>query len=129
MKIIDTKEYKGFKTEFFILPQTEKFLLKQGVNLKEYLMDNFHWYEHIIFDLLDPNLDENWSKEKETRKNFKVVFYGIIERWINKNQEGFVEEFEFNKSEVLNDSHISIHPENKKPFAVREKILIDKSKK
>ncbi len=109
MKLIDTKEYNGFKTEFFLLPKTENFLLEQGVNVKDYLMDNFHWYEHIMFDLLDPNLDENWSEAKETRKSFKVVFYGIIERWIDKNPEGFVEDFEFDKSNVLNDSHMSIH--------------------
>ena len=125
MKLIDTKEYKGFKTEFFLLPKTEKFLLEQEINIKDYLMDNFHWYEHIMFDLLDPNLDENWSEEKETRKNFKVVFYGIIERWIDQKPEGFIEDFAFDKSKVLNDSHMSIHPENKSPFAIREKILVD----
>lgn len=125
VKLIDTKEYKAFKTEFFLLPQTEKFLLEQGVNIKDYLMDNFHWYEHIMFDLLDPNLDEDWSEEKEIRNNFKVVFYGIIKRWIDKKPEGFVEEFDFDKSKILNDSYMSIHPENESPFAIREKILID----
>jgi len=88
-------------------------------------MDNFYWYKHIIFDLLDPNLDENWSEEKETRKNFKVFFYGIIERWINKNPEGFVEEFDFDELKVFNDSPMSLYSENKSPFAIREKILID----
>ncbi|PIN93719.1 hypothetical protein COU54_02080 [Candidatus Pacearchaeota archaeon CG10_big_fil_rev_8_21_14_0_10_31_24] len=125
MKLIDTKEYKGFKTEFFLLPKTKKFLLEQGVNIEDYLMDNFHRYEHIMFDLLDPNLDENWSEKKETRKNFKVVLYGIIKRWIDKEPEGFIEDFEFDKEKVFNDSHMSIHPENKSPFAIREKILID----
>lgn len=126
MKLIDTKEYKGFKTEFFLLPKTEKFLLEQGVNLKDYLLDNFHWYEHIMFDLLDPNLDESWSEEKETHKNFKVVFYGIIKRWIDKKPEGFVEDFEFDKSKVLSNGNLPIRRENiKQAFFVREKILID----
>ena len=124
MKLIETKEYKGFKTEFFLMPKTEKFLLEKGVNIKDYLMDNFHWYEHIIFDLLDPELDENWSDEKETRKNFKVVFYGIIERWIDKKPKGFIEDFEFDESKVLSDSYMSIHSENKIPFAIKKKILI-----
>ncbi|MCK5449582.1 hypothetical protein KAI32_01835 [Candidatus Pacearchaeota archaeon] len=129
MKFIDTREYNGFKTEFFILPKTEKFLLEQGINIKDYLMDSFHWYNHMIFDLLDPNLDENWSEEKETRRNFKVVFCGIIERQTNEPEglvkEGLVEDFEFDKSKVLNDIHTPIHLENKSSFAIREKILID----
>ena len=38
MKLIDTKEYKGFKTEFFLLPKTEKFLLEQEININDYLV-------------------------------------------------------------------------------------------
>ncbi len=124
MKLIDTKEYKGFKTEFFILPKTEIFLLEQGVNRSDYLIDNFHFYEQVIFGLLDEKLDKKWSEEKETRKNFKVVFYGIIERWIGKKPEGFIEDFEFDEAKVLSDNNVSIHSKNKKPFAMREKILV-----
>ena len=124
MKLIDTKEYKGFKTEFFILPKTEIFLLEQGVNRSDYLIDNFHFYEQVIFGLLDEKLDKKWSEEKETRKNFKVVFYGIIERWIGKKTEGFIEDFEFDEAKVLSDNNVSIHSKNKKHFAMREKILV-----
>lgn len=124
MKLIDTKEYKGFKTEFFILPKTEIFLLEQGVNRSDYLIDNFHFYEQVIFGLLDEKLDKKWSEEKETRKNFKVVFYGIIERWIGKKPEGFIEDFEFDEAKVLSDNNVSIHSKNKKHFAMREKILV-----
>ena len=124
MKLIDIKEYNGFKTEFFLLPKTESFLREQGINIKDRLMDNFHWYEHVVFGLLDPELDKNWSAEKETRKNFKVVFYGIIEKVVDKNSSGFVEDFTFDEENVLSDNQLSIHLKNKSPFAIREKILI-----
>ena len=124
MKLIDIKEYNGFKTEFFLLPKTESFLREQGINIKDRLMDNFHWYEHVVFGLLDPELDKNWSAEKETRKNFKVVFYGIIEKVVDKNSSGFVEDFTFDEENVLSDNQLSIHLKNKSPFAIRHKILI-----
>lgn len=116
MKLIETKEYLGFKTKFFILPKIEKFLIEREVDIKDYLIDNFHWYEHVLFELL----------EKESKhKNFKVVFYGIIEKWVDEKPEGFIEAFKFEESKVLDDSFITIHPKNQKsPFAVRQKILL-----
>lgn len=125
MKLIETKEYKGFKTDFFILPKTERFLLDQGIDIKDHLMDDFHWYEQIVFELLDPDFDKDWSDEKETRRNFKVVFYGIIERWIDKNPEGFGENFGFEKLKFLGSSNKSIHSKNRSPFAIREIIHLD----
>ena len=124
MKLIGVKEYKGFKTEFFLLPKTESFLREQGINIKDHLADSFHWYEHVMFGLLDPELSKSWSTEKETRKNFKVLFYGIIERRVDKNPEGFIEDFEFDEAKVLSDNQLLIYLKNKSPFAVREKILI-----
>lgn len=124
MKLVDVKEYKGFKTEFYILPKTEKFLLARKIDIKDELLGTFQWYEHIVFDLLDQKLDGNWSEEKETRKSFKVVYYGIIEKWIDKKPEGFIETFKFDKSQVLSDNHMKIHKKGKAPFAIREKIIL-----
>lgn len=124
IKLIDTKEYKSFKTEFFILPKTQKFLAEKDIDIKDHLLDTFHWYEQVLFDLLDSKPGNDWSPEKETRKNFKVVFYGIIEKWIDKVPEGFTEKFSYNNSKILSDSYKKIHPKNKTPFAIREKILI-----
>ncbi len=124
MELIETKEYKGFKTAFYLMPKTENFLSEKKVDMKEHIPDTFHWYEHVIFGLLDPNGDKNWSQEKETRRNFKVVFYGVIEQWIDKKQDGFVEEFEYDPSTILSENIISIHPNKQKPFAVREMIFI-----
>ena len=125
MELVGVREYHGFKTEFFILSKTKKFLVDHSVNVRDHLMDDFHWYEHIIFDLLDQNPDRNWSEKKETRRNFKVVFYGVIEKLTEEGSEGFVEVFDFDESNVLNDRHFSIHPKNKNSFAVREKILVN----
>ena len=124
MEKIETKKYKGYETEFFILPKIKEYIDSKDVKLAEYILDDFHWYEHILFDLLDPELDEKWNEEKETRKNFKVIFYGIIEKWIDKNPEGFDEDFEYNDESVLSDTHWSIHPDKEKPFAVKYKIII-----
>lgn len=123
MKLIEVKEYKGFKTEFFVLPKTEKYLIERGVNIKEYLIDDFHWYEHILFEILSNN-EDNWSEEQEERRDFKVIFYGIIEKWVKREAEGFVEEFNFDEKNVLNDSFLVINTTGEKRFGVREKILL-----
>ncbi len=130
MRVIETKKYNGFNTEFFITLKVEKFLKKKDVNPEPLKWkhkndkENYSlFYEAILFDLLDPNLDKTWTPEKEQRKNFKVVYYGIVEK-IDKDlkEKGFVEEFEYNKNNILTDSSmtININP----PFAVKYKILI-----
>ncbi len=121
MKLIEVKKYKGFETKFFILPKTEKFLVKEKIDIKEFLPDEFHWYEHIIFDLSDPELE----KKNIHKKKFKVVFYGIIKKYVNEKTEGFIEKFSFDKTKVLQDSYLTIHKKDKKPFAIREKIIIE----
>ena len=122
MKLVEVKKYKGFETKFFILPKTEKFLIEQKINIKEFLPDEFHWYEHIIFDLLDSKLEK---KNIHKKKKFKVVFYGIIKKYINKKTEGFIEKIPFDKTKVLQDTYLTIHKKDKKPFAIREKIIIE----
>lgn len=77
----------------------------------------------IVNDLLNPNLDKIWTPEKEQRKNFKVVYYGIVEK-IDKDlkEKGFVEEVEDNKNNILTDSSVTININP--PFAVKYRILI-----
>lgn len=129
MKLIESKNYKGFKTEFYILYETEKYLKEKGINIKDHLLDDFHWYEHFLFEDLNPELDKNWSEEKEPRRNFKVIYYGIIERWINKLPKGFEEKFIYDEKKVISQSFMAIYPKDKKqkPIMVKEIILIDTS--
>ena len=123
---IDTKKYKGFETSFFVMPKTKGFLDKNKINLKEHLPDDFHWYEHELFSILDPDeLSSNWNEEKETRRKFKVVFYGIIRTLAKEDKEGFKESFDDNKKEIIYDSSLSIHSDKNNPFAVRYKILLE----
>lgn len=125
MKIIDIKEYKGFRTEFIVLPKVDEFLKLKDVKLKDHLLDTFHWYEHELFEVLDPELSSEWKLENEKRKKFKVYYYGIIERWINKNPEGFEEKLDYLKEKMLSEGQFAIHPKNEKPFVVRYKIILD----
>ena len=123
MKLIDTKEYEGFKTEFYILPKTEEFIVNKKINIKDQLLDTFHFYEHVLFDMLDSG--DGRSEENEKRRNFKVVFYGIIEKWVDKQPQGFIEQFVCDKSKILNDSFIVLQTGNiVDRFGVREIILV-----
>jgi hypothetical protein len=125
MKWIATKEYKGFKTEFFILPRTEKFLLDNGTDIDIYIPENLNWHEKILFKFLKPKKDDSWTPEKETRKNIKVIFYGIVEK-LELFAKGFAESLEFDKIKKIEDTILIIHENNEKvPYAVKEMILAE----
>ncbi len=125
MKIIDIKEYKGFRTEFIVLPNVELFLKSKKIILKDQLLDTFHWYEHELFEVLDSELSYEWNLNNEKRRKFKVYFYGIIEKWINKNPDSFEEKFDYPKEKMLSEGHFAIHSKDEKTFAVKYKIILD----
>ena len=124
MEHLLTYEYKGFRTDFYLTPKVKRCLSGRGVDLREHLVDKFTWYEHLLFELLNPDLDKNWSEEKETHRRFKVVFYGVVEDLSKEPHNGFVESFEYDRSKVLYDSILTVHREGSKPFAVGYVILV-----
>lgn len=142
MEKFDIFEYKGFKTDFFIMPKTKNYLDKKNITLttlmRDYFgYDEFHWYEHYLFDILDPvkwyeknkNTKLTWSPEKETRKNFKFVFCGITEKWENDKRIGFDEKFEFKKENLIAESSIIVgdSKSRRNKFAVRFKVSVIKN--
>lgn len=123
MKLIETKEYKGFRTEFFIMPKTEKFLLDCGVEIKKFIADSAKWHEKTLFKFLKPKKDDSWTPEKETRKKIKVIFFGIVEK-LELFAKGFAEPLEFDRSKKIEDTIQIIHENNEKiPYAVKEMII------
>jgi hypothetical protein len=124
MELIETKEYKGFTTKFYLLPKTAKFLQEKNVSITDYIPDTFHWYEHELFDLLDPEADADWSEEKETRKHFAVYFYGIITDWKDGKPEGWKELLPEGK--ILNDSFLVIRNQGKPQFGLWKRVVIEK---
>jgi hypothetical protein len=124
MKLIETKEYKGFRTEFFIMPKTEKFLSDNGIDIKTFIADSIKWHEKTLFKFLKPKKDDSWTPEKETRKNIIVIFYGVVEK-LELFAKGFAEALEFNKSKKIEDTIQIIHENNERiPYAVKEMILV-----
>lgn len=123
MKLINTKKYKGFKTEFFLLSRTEKFLQENGIRLENFISSTTEWYEKILFEYLNIYGDSNWNSEKEYRKNFKVFFCGIINEWSDILPKGFVESFK-EEGILLQDTSLIIRSDKKDYLAVREKIFI-----
>ena len=101
MILIETKKHKDFSTEFFVTNSVENFLRENNVPNSDLIEDTFHWYEHFLFDLIDKDMDG--KPEEEFGKEFKVVFYGIIEKWIDKKPEGFSDSVDFSQDKLIGD--------------------------
>jgi len=126
MEKIGSREYKGFITNFYILPKIKKFLDKRSIQIMDHFEDNFHWYEQKVFELLDPLEDGSWDMEKETRRKFKVVLYGVIKRLVNERADLYEESSVFGEKNVLSDVNKTINIKNEKPFAIKYKIILDR---
>ncbi|MBI2043261.1 hypothetical protein HYT25_02640 [Candidatus Pacearchaeota archaeon] len=123
MNLIETKKYERFRTEFYITPKVNKFLKNNNVNYDEILEDDFHWYEHSLFEQVDEN-DDGIPDEKFGKK-FKVIYYGIVIKWIDKKPEGFEDKFKYDKKKLISDWIRTVAQTlNHKSFAIKYKILM-----
>ncbi len=117
---LDVREYKGFRTEFFITPKVKEFLEEKNIDIKSIIPNNWYLYEADLFDYTDEILD----------KNFKIVYFGIVEK-VNKDltEKGFEEKFNYEEADDLNPKGIALLkiPANP-PFAIKYKKLIDRKK-
>jgi hypothetical protein len=123
--IIDKKDYKGFQTKFRLLPAVQDYLKTKKIETSHLTKsDPSHWYEHTLFELLDKNRDG--KPDKEFGKIFEVVFYGVIEKWIDMKPEGFEKSFRHDRQRVIDDSFMVVNSRSKRylsPFGIRYKII------
>lgn len=132
MEKVKTLEYKGFKTDIFVLDCVKNFFKENNLDLTSFLeekklFDDFSWYEHKLFPALDPvkwyeEKTSTWNEEDEKRKQFKLVFYGVIEKWDKGIKYGFEEEFDFFPERILGDSHYIIHNKN---IGIKFKLFVE----
>ena len=129
-KICDIK-YKGFKTEFYITPRVKEYLESKNILPKHLVIssednDNYStFYEVYLFELIDENNDG--IPDDKFGKNFKVVYYGIVEEMdIDLDEKGFTDDFEYKKEKLLEDCIGSVTETLKsKSFKIKYKILIN----
>ena len=126
MEKISSRSYKGFVTEFYVTKKVQDFLSLNNVDYSEFLPDNYHWYEVELFEMIDK--DKKDTTRGKFQKRFRVVYYGIIEKWKNKEEtEGFEDKFKYENKKLISDwtkvvsEKFNIH----KSFAVKYKILIE----
>ena len=103
MKKIDEIKYRGFETEFYITGSVKEYFKKNNLDLNRLKQrdksnnENYSFfYEVLLFEKLDENGDG--IPDKKFGKNFKVIYYGII-----KKRKEYNEEFEQRVIEEIND--------------------------
>lgn len=122
MKSIQKLNYKEFETEFFILPKVDEFLKSNKVEYKEFLLDNYQFYEVEVFEILDE--DQDGIPDRSFGNKFKVVYFGIIEKLVNSIPEGFDEIFEHGPDKFLAEiSQIVPQTKEHRNFKIKYKIL------
>ena len=74
------KEYKDFKIHFLFAKDVLMYFRNRGVKIENMFDDKLMWFELILFELIDDDGD-GLPDEKIYGKEFRVVFYGIIEKY------------------------------------------------
>jgi hypothetical protein len=112
MKKIGQIDYKGFTTEFFILPKTKEFLESRGISgqdiLNEFKGGKDHddysiFYETYLFRWLfdDHKLPIDY---KQYSKRFKVIFNGATEGVVGDNIEKVEDNININNKHIFRSS-------------------------
>ena len=123
------EEGKEYFTEFKITPKTKKYLENERISLACLLPEAWEWYEVILFDLIDEDVDG--IPDKKFGNKFEVIYYGIIE---SRNytvediiEKGFEEDIKKLKEKSILESEMEVKSvKNKdKEFSVKY-ILIKK---
>lgn len=73
MQII--KYYKGIRISFEVAERAHAAFLKSHLDLSEIASDNHFWFEVVLFELIDADLDG--IPDKEFGRSFRIVFTDI----------------------------------------------------
>ncbi len=124
MKEINVLEYKGFKTRFFITEEVNNFLKKNHVSYEEFLPDNYHFYENILFKVIDE--DGEGIPDEKCGKEFEVIFYRVVEKWTDVNVPiGFSDNFDYFEDKILEEELVRVSETEKHPvFGIKYKLLM-----
>lgn len=138
MEKFDEMNYKGFRTEFYIVKSIKDYFKKKGINLERLKqrsnLDNDDYslfYETLLFEMIDKNGDGN--PDKKFGKKFKIVYYQIARR--NNKQEDDLEykiiekiksKIEYNHKDELGEGTKGIELGKDNVLEVKYKILIVK---
>ena len=121
MRKINTLKYEGFTTDFYVTDKVKKFLDENNVPHEDFLEDNYHWYEVFLFEQIDENTGEN-----KLGKNFKVIYYGIVEKFTDKGEEGFEDNSDDKGKKIIgNWTSVVSETLKHKSFAINYKILVN----
>jgi len=108
------------------LPKTERYLKENGITLKDLIPSSWDWSEVILFDFIDENKDG--IPDEKFGKNFEVVYYGIVEKEINKKLKGeksiaFSEDYSYNKKMFLGNSERFLIKKKNKVIWIKNILL------
>jgi len=101
MRVVDTIEYKDFRTTVKITKEVEKFLLKNHIDLKlsSRIPSAEYWYENLLFEHF----------RGKTQDNFELVYCGIIEKPEEyESLESIQERLKLEKDNVIFDGSTTL---------------------
>ncbi len=118
MKELQKLNYGKFETAFYCTLKVEKFLKENHVDLKEFLPDNHHFYEVLLFENLDEN--EDGLPDEKFGKKFKVTYYAIRKSLV----EEITEPLKHKKEDLIGEyTEVVAETASHKSFAIIYKII------
>ena len=118
---IGSLEYKGYKTDFYVMPKTKAFLEKQKISLACLIPNAWLFYEVDFFEHLHKN---------KFGKKFKTIYYGVLTKlgWEEGElkeygfKDNFKEDLEIDKSKIIMEKNLGID-ESPQRFLVKYVVL------
>jgi len=83
-----TVTYHGYSIEFIIPKRIHDYILSTSFDLTAYLEDVSAWFDAYLFEVLD--WDRDGSPDKEFGKEFQVILYGILDKFVEGTPQGLL---------------------------------------
>ena len=102
-----TRNYKGFSIKFVIPKKIKNYCEQNNIDISEILENDWLWFEVTLFDIISKGKDG--SPDKKFGKDFQIIFYELITKYINKQAKGFNVQVDFSNKKVLSEGTMSIN--------------------
>lgn len=118
MKIIKT--YKDFTIEFILDGVIEDYYVKNKHRIPKVFFEERYWFDSVLFNLIDD--DEDGIPDALYGREFQIIFYEVVEKFENKNPQGFKINIALNQSKLIErDIILNIKSEIFAKYAILKK--------
>lgn len=104
--IVIEVSHNGRRVQFVIPVEIEREVRRNGVGIAGWFSNTQLWFDIILSELMG-SISSDDSKES-CGKDFTIVIYGFVDRWINKHPEGLDVATDYDDREALGMGRLEV---------------------